>query len=78
MFYFPTPTGIELARPPVHLSTPAARCCRQPFVFGQNLPLLLYHISFAGRTPYGVAVTVASVISEDLAAVAKGIPGLGR
>ena len=44
------------------------------------LPLLLYHVSLAGRVLYGVAATLASVISEHRAAVArwKGVPGLGR
>ena len=61
-----------------------ARCAPLPtalFFLIQFLPpLLLYHVSLAGRVPYGVAATLASVISEDLAAVArwKGEPRLGR
>ena len=35
-FYYPTPTGIELARPQEQLSTPAARRCRLPCVFKYN------------------------------------------
>ena len=40
--------------------------------------LLLCRLSLAGRVPCGVTATLSSVVSEDLAAVAKyrGVPGL--
>ena len=74
--------GIDLARPREHLSTPSARRCRLLCVFKYYFchPMLLCRISFAGRVPCGIAATLSSVVSEDLAAVAKwrGVPGLGQ
>ena len=64
--------------------SPVAHAPRAPlptalFFQVQFLPLLLYRVSLSGRVPYGVA-TLASVISDDLAAVArlKGVPGPRR
>ena len=55
---------------------PPALCFKYYF----SHSLLLCRISFAGRVPCGVAATLSSIVSEDLAAVAKrrGVPGLGQ
>ena len=47
-FYYPPPTGVKLARPREHVSTPAARRCRLPCVFKHKLSYYcccaIYHL----------------------------------